>query len=74
MLTEELMKLLESLQQKHLTNRQAVPDQYEKGYGLTAEAEVARKAFFKFGVQGSYRFDEPRKSQQVMGPKKCLNR
>jgi hypothetical protein len=39
MLTEELIKLLESLQQKHLSNTRHSPDQNDTDYGRIAEAE-----------------------------------
>ena len=39
MLTEELIKLLESLQQKHLSYTRHSPDQNNTDYGRIAEAE-----------------------------------
>jgi hypothetical protein len=39
MLTEELIKLLDSLQQKHLSNTRHSPDQNDMDCGRIAEAE-----------------------------------
>ena len=59
MLTEELIKLLESLQQKHLSNTRHSPDQNEMDCGRTAEAEQ-RAVSSSNHIEGRFGGDELR--------------
>jgi hypothetical protein len=73
MLTGKLIKLLETLEQKHLPSTRGVPDQNEDGYGLADNAE-GREARSRDVVGERYGFDDRYEGQQAVEQTKHVNR